>query len=331
MLVDIVGVGLLLLFGYVGWRRGFLRSLLPLVGLAAAYAAGWLLHRPLGQVLGGAFSLQPLISYPLGGALAFVLTLVAFSLLGLALRRRRVSRPPRGRAVRLLDRGGGALLGAAYGGALVLLLTWALLALQAVAGRDAFGPDMRETYLGQAALPLVEGVARRVAGGETQNAVVAGAAARFARDPVQTTRDLTEVLGDRRVQKVLDDGKLMRAIAKDPARAAQSPTLRALARDPAFVERLQRVGLVTAPEVGALPPEEVQRQLAARLRPAARLATELARDPEVRALLEDKELQQLLERRDLLALANDPRFNRLAEIVVARLRAVSADGDGGAR
>jgi len=323
MIIDLIAAVLVLLLAYLGWRRGLLLSVLPIVGLACGYGAAWLLHGPAGRLLGSLFSLQPLLSYPLGGAVAFVLTMVLFGIIGLVLRRRR-RRRLQGRPPHLADRISGALFGGAYGAAVVLLAAWAVLTAMAVAGGfDSL--KVRDSLTGRLALPLVERMARRVAGGQTRDAAVTSAAASFARDPAQTTRDLSGVLTDRRVQSVLQDRRLMRTLARQPDQAARDPKLRSLARDPRFVEKLQRLGLVRGAEAGDLSSQEVQRQLVERLRPAARLAGELSDDPEVQRLVKDPDLLRLLERRDLMALANDARFNRLAEIVVGHLRRAASD------
>jgi len=330
-MVDLICALLVLLFGYLGWRRGFVLSVLPLLGLATGYLAAYLFYRPVGEVVGSLFDLQPLLAYPIGGVVAFVLAVLLFNLLGLMFRRWRRRRrliKPRRRWVKIADRTGGLMLGSAYGGAFVLMAAWALLSLQALMAEshpDGFGPPIRETWVGRLALPFAEGVARKLAGGQTGDPTVARAAAGLARDPLRTSRDLAGVLSDKRVQRVLRDDRLMRQLARDPHGAANAPQLKALARDRDLVDRLKRLGLLQSAEVGDLPPREIANQLTKRLRPTARLVDQLSRDKEVQALLADPELMSRLEQRDLLALANDPKFNRLVEIITARMRTISAE------
>jgi uncharacterized membrane protein required for colicin V production len=329
-MVDLVCAIVVLLFAYLGWRRGFVRSVLPLCGFGVGYLAAWLFYRPVGKVVGALFDLQPLLSYPLGAAVAFLIAVLLFNLAALLVRRWTAGRRPREDSLDLANRIGGVAVGGAYGVVVVLLAAWALLSLQALlveSHPDGFGPQIRGTLVGRLATPLAERVARVVAGGQTGSSTVEQTAASFARDPLRTSRDLTGVLSHRRVQAVLKDKRLMRQLARDPEGAARAPKVRALARDRELLEKLQRLGLVQAPEAGELPPEEVVRQVTERLKPAARLVEQLARDPEVQGLLQDPELQKRLEQRDLVALANDPKFNRLMEIVADRLR---AEGRGAA-
>jgi len=335
-MVDLVCALLVLLFAYLGWRRGFVRSMVPLLAFGLGYLAAWLFYRPVGQVVGALFALQPLLSYPLGAAVAVVLAVLLFNLAALFLRRWHAGRAtsPREERLDLANRVGGAAVGGAYGVVVVLLGAWAVLSLQTLlvdlgpGGESAeVGPTIRGTLVGRAASPVAERVARAVAGSQTGSSTVERTAASFARDPLRTSRDLTGVLGHRGVQAVLEDRALMRRLARDPAQAARAPKVRALGRDPELVKRLQRLGLVEAAEAGELPPEEVVRQVTERLRPAARLVEQLARDAEVQTLLGDPELRKKLEQRDLMALANDAKFNRLMEIVAAKLR---AEGRGAA-
>jgi len=322
MLVDLIGLLVVTLMGWLGWRRGLLLSLLQIAGLAAGYLAAWTLYRPVGRVLGSLFSLQPLLSYPLGGVVAFVAGVSLFGVVGLVLRRRR-----RRRAVTpgTLDRVGGAALGGAHGLALVLVLAWAAVTLQNVAAGAGHAPDVivRDGVVGRMALPLVVALAR-YAGAQTGSATMGEAAGSFARDPLRTTRGLSTLLTDARVQSVVQDRALVRRLVRDPKRAARDPNLRALARDPQVVQSVRRLGLLP-PGPDVLSDAEVL-QLTASLGPMARTIGGLADNAEVQRLVQDPQLQRLLQRRDLMALANDPTFNRLAEIVVQATGAQSGGG-----
>jgi uncharacterized membrane protein required for colicin V production len=336
MALDLIGAALVLLFAFLGWYRGFLLTALSLLGLFTGYVSAYFLYKPLGELLGGWFSLQPLLSYPVGGAAAFLLGVLALGVVRALVWRRRRRLRKQGIRPHILDRVGGAALGGVYGGTLVLLACWVLVLLRSVTlGTGEKGgwtspiPDVREAAVGRVAVPLSERLAYRVAEGGTGNRTVAKTAARFAKDPLQTTRDLSRVLADNRVQSLLGDRAVMRQLARDPKQTALSnPTIRELARDPRFVKQVARLGLLSGAESGELPPEEVQRQLVKRLAPMAKLTGQLAQDPEVQKLLNDEELLGKLERRDMMALVNDPKFNRLAELVSQRLRAVSRSSAG---
>jgi uncharacterized membrane protein required for colicin V production len=325
VLVDLMSVFVLALAGYSGWRRGLLLMGLSMVGLATAYGAAYLLYRPVGRVVGGLLSLQPILAYPLGGMVVFLFVILAFFFVGRLvkrrLRRRRLRKIVEGRrSARWADRVGGALLGAAYGVVLVMLVAWALLLLRTLSPETV--PDVRDSLTGRLATPLVERFAYAVAHHTSESPTFAAAASRFAASPVRSSEDLKALARDERLQSLFGNPRSLRALTDPSGRAAaRDPTLRRLARDPAFVDRAGRLGLLQADTADRLPAREVQRQLAERLGPLARTVSDLSRDPEVRRLMKDPELTRRLERRELISLANDPKFNRLAEIVLGRLRA----------
>jgi uncharacterized membrane protein required for colicin V production len=329
--MSLVVLGLL---GYSGWRRGLLLMGLSLVGLATAYGSAYLLYRPVGRVIGDLLSLQPILAYPLGGIAVFLLVIIAFFVVGRLvkrrLRRRRLRKIVEGRrSLRWADRAGGALLGAAYGGVLVLLIAWALLLLRTLAPDSV--PDVQDSFTGRLAKPLVERFAYAVTHHTSESPALADAASRFAASPARSSEDLKALARDKRFQSLFGDPSSLSALADPSGRAAaRDPTLRRLARDPAFVDRAGRLGLLETDSADRLSAPEVQRQLAERLGPMARAIRDLSRDPEVRRLMKDPELASRLERREMLALANDPKFNRLAEIVLERLRAQAPRKEDGA-
>ena len=311
MLVDLSCLALLGLWAYLGWRRGLLLSALSLASVLLGYLCAYLLYRPVGEVLARSFSLQPLIAYPLGGMTAFVLAALVLSVLRAVLRRRRKTAPAPGGPLLLAGRIGGAILSVAYGAAFLLLLLGALLWLQASLPGKV--PDVRTSTAGRAAAPLMAALARRLAGGREGSPALVGVADRMARDPLHTTQSLGAVLDDARVRK------LASAVRAGRGRS-EAKALRELSADPQFLRRAEEAGLLQRAEAGPLSPEQAQAQLAARLAPLRRALDAMARDKQVRQMLEDPELAERLRRRDMLALVNDPAFNKLAERVMEHLR-----------
>jgi hypothetical protein len=155
--------------------------------------------------------------------------------------------------------------------------------------------------------------------------LVAAAAASFTSNPATAAEDLGVLVRDQRVRALVRNRRLRAAVSRaDVEAVAGSKPLRALARDDQFVIRARRLGLLEQ-RGGAIAPQELQRQLAHELMPLARSVAELARDPEVKRLLKDPALARRLERQDVLGLANDPKFNQLADIVVRHLEQSGAD------
>jgi Colicin V production protein/Domain of unknown function (DUF4124) len=333
MLTDFICVLLVSLLFWAGWRKGLLTMLLSVVSLAAAYAATWLLFRPVGRGLGDLLDLQPILALPLGGVTVFVVVLIVATILALMVRRRIRARWARRQGgpgwLRWVDRLGGGLFGASYGAAVVLLVVWATLMVQGLL--PGWGPQgLRQSMAGRLATPFAERFAGAMASETSGSPAISRVAAHMARDPAGVTKDLEAVLSDRRLLSLFNDRRLARAVKRggDVGQlVASHRAVAKLSRDPDFVARASRLGLLQEGPAG-LSPEEVQRQLADHLTPMARAVQGLARDPEVKRLLSDELLVLRLEQRDVWALANDPKFNRLAELVLMRLRAEAPGGQG---
>jgi hypothetical protein len=315
-MVDLGALVVLALSALLGWRRGLLLTAIAIAGVALSYLAAYLLHAPLGRALGPPLGLQPILAYPVGGLTAFAATSLVVGVLAWLLRRRRRRgdrRPSRAGQI------AGAALGLAHGAALCLLVAWALLALQALS--PARAPDARGSLTGRAAAALWSRLAERVTANASGSPVLASAAGRFARDPLGAAQGLSEVLSSERVQAVLADRRTLRTLASEGTGAS---ALRELARDRELLRAAHRAGVLERPPDG-LSPDEAQRQLAASLAPVARALESLRRDPEARRLLRDPALRDRLRDRDLLSLANDPRFNQLAARVLEHLRRARAE------
>lgn len=76
MIINVVIVALLLLGGYMGYRRGFMTVAADLVGLTMALIVATLLHRPLGQFISSHFRIIP----SFGDAVAYLLIVASFQL-----------------------------------------------------------------------------------------------------------------------------------------------------------------------------------------------------------------------------------------------------------
>ena len=317
-MTDLLSFLVVALFALRGMSRGLLLSAISLLGIVGGYAAAYYFYRPLGSILGSLFSLQPLVSYPLGSLAAFILTAIFFSVLGVMVRRRRRRLRRAGKRPPLLGQVGGALLGAGHGAVIVLLVVWVLLLLRAAFPERI--PDVSQSVSGRLAMPLSAKVARVVAGGVGGGEAALATAEQMVRDPVKTSRNLRALLQDRRLQTIFQDPEVISALAKSDHEAlGRNLHLRELASDKQFIRRARRAGLLSG-GAEALGPDEVLRQLASRLAPMARAVTAMAADPEIRKLVQDKRIVELLRRKDFAILANDSGFNRLMEIMLQRLR-----------
>ncbi len=325
VLIDLSIVIFISLYGYLGWRKGIALAALSIIGLVAAYTAAYFFYEPVGKGLGDALELQPLIALPLGGSAVFfgVLLLAGVGRLILKRQRRRrlVGSPPR-----YWDNAGGMLLGAGYGAAMASLFVWALSLLEIALPAASFG--VKDSRAGRLVAPLSQRLTYWVIKETSGNEAVATTVAQLSQAPPRKIQSAVQIVQDRRVQRLFEDPALVRSLAKnDVKKLKRNRALRALFRDPEFLKKVKQSGLL--PEASAeMSPEELKGLLTKKMVPLARVVVGMARDPEFQRLLRDKDLMRKLEQRDLLALLNDPRFNRLAIKTAALLKSEQLEGAG---
>jgi hypothetical protein len=294
---------LLILGAYAaaGAWRGPAESALRLaawgLGYAAAFGAATWLGAPLAEALGVA----PLLGLPLAGSAAF-LGVQALAQLAIARLRREPGTPA------LPGRTLGAVLGAARGAVVVVLLGWlALLADGLRAQGLASLPAVGDSALGRASGLVVERSAEAALGaGRPEARALAALVAR----PAQTAAAWRALLAHPRLVALQADAGFWRDVEAGALDAARSrPSFRGLVGDAALRHELGRLGVVTAE--AAAHPVAFERALGAALGEAAARVAALRDDPSLQALLADPEVRALLERGDALRLLAHPGFQDL--------------------
>lgn len=151
MIIDIVSACLVLLFGYLGYRSGFLVQLGRIGALVAAFFVARLAAGPLGAIVARALDLGDFLARAATFAAVFFVVALAISLVVGAIAKR-------GRAesesFTFFDRGLGGLLGAAKGAALVYVVLALLTVFGPVLGRSApaFDLDLTKSLVGREVL-----------------------------------------------------------------------------------------------------------------------------------------------------------------------------------
>jgi uncharacterized membrane protein required for colicin V production len=308
-MLDLSCAGIIGLLAFFGWRRGFLLSALSLVGLALGYGLAYLCYLPLGNNLSRVFAVQPLLAYPVAGLLVFILVQIITAILGMILRKKRRALEPRSIA-RWADRLGGAMVGSVYGALLIVFIFWGLSLGQALAEVPALRPD--HSWTGRLMAPWTERLTHLLVAQSSGNEAIASTAVRLSRDPAASMKHLHQVFEEPRVQALIGNPRLLLAIATDQRKVyAKFRVLQALTRDEAFMRKVVEASLLPASAL-ELSPDERLELIVKQVAPLARVVVGMAQDPEVTRLLEDPELAEKLRERNLWALANDPKFNRLA-------------------
>ena len=332
MLIDLIAIAILAFHAWLGWRRGLALSIISLSGIVAGYAVAYGLHRPLGGLIGQLFGLQPLLSYPLAGSLVFFTIWISSTVASMIVRKRQRRREEEQGQVRPTpDRALGAVAGLVQGSATVIFLAWAAAFVQgAVAGQ---GIERRPVSIAsKLSAHVASHVAQAVVGGQDDNAITAMASA-LAKHPESAARNIHTVLGDPRVQLLLQKPQSLSSSARTShsdvgtlsvVSSKTTDRLSDLVADPGFVQAAQNLGLIRPQDATSKKSAtDLRNQLAQGLLPLAQTINTLKHDPEIRRILRQPGFLSKIKRGNLTHLANDPDFNQLAQKVVAQLRTTS--------
>lgn len=301
MWLDALLFGALAAYAALGAWRGPVESALRLGSWVAGYGAAWLAARALGAPLADALGIAPLLGFPLAGSVAFLATQAAFH--AAILRARRDASPPA-----FSGRAAGAVLGAARGAVIVVLVGWLATLGEGLRAQGLLAfPAVGDSALGRASGELVErGTELALGAGRPEARAVAALVAR----PAETAAAWRDLLAHPRFAALQGDTGFWRAVeARDLAAARDAASFRALVADASVREELGRLGLVSAG--AAAHPIAFERELTAALESASARVARLRDDPEVQALLADPDVRGLLERGDALRLLAHPGFQSL--------------------
>lgn len=244
MSIDVVSGAILLALALLGWRSGALKQAIRVLAAIAIVVAAPLVAQMVREIVYGSAG----VTLPLGEAFSLVIAGIfiytSVSLAGwLAIRTMRAA----SRTLSMADRLGGALLGLLKGSILVYFLLFA--ALFVAPAMDTVDPDdVLRTRDGRATefvkehnilapwhLPNIERVHLMIR--------VAEAARDTDRwDVIRDAGRASEVVGDPRVQEILEDEALVAAAEEgDYVSFLADDRVRALLNDPDFGDDLARV------------------------------------------------------------------------------------------
>ncbi len=307
-MIDLAALLLLAVFGALGAWRGALMSGFRLLALVAGYALAAHAAVVSGPRVAEALDVAPWVAAPLAAIGAFVASQVLFAVVGLGLRsfdRRRLAEGVRSGLDRLL----GAAFGLVRGGAVVLLVGWLLLFVDAlrVTGAAEDLPDLSGAVLPRLSGGVAEGAAGLVLGDEDPGSRVV---ARMAGRPAETAERLQGVLEHPRFEALQRDARFWSHLERGEVEAALSrPSLQHLSQDRRLREDLGALGMIDGR--AAASPRAFRDALGEGLREVAPRLQRLRSDPEAQRLLEDGEVRDLLEAGDLAALLAREDFRDL--------------------
>lgn len=328
----------------VGWRKGVLLTVLPLVGLVAAYAAAFTLYRPLAAPLTDRGA-PTFLAYGAAGLAIFLVIVTLFRGLVWWVRRRRAAGPSEfelalggqekefdpdgeagfgqggpgdgrggGRGRALADGLGGAVLSALWAFGVVMVVVWAAESVVALRGSEA----RSASFAGRTGGRLVGEAVERVTASRLGDAFTASTAGALFRDPGAFRRMLDDLAGKEDFRRLTSDPETLRLLAEGRvAELARRPELGRLLEDPKFRDALRRVGVVGKDPISA---DELAAALTASLGPVAGVVESLRADGELGAAVERLDLARRLKDGRLMGVLTDADFPALAGRLADGLR-----------
>lgn len=305
---DLIALAILTIFAYLGWRRGTLLTALSGAGLFAGYLAAIFFYRPIGEAIGAGFNLPAIVGYSVGGLFALVTTNIVVSLIARQVRKGRARLKKDGLHPTVVDRTGGAAIGAVWGGAIVVLIAWGGAVLQGLTdGRLGLGDSVSGRLSAGVIERVVHEVSRRATGDDFLASVVAFAAV----DPQKGAEAINRLVSDNRLQALFRDGALRDAIVNsDVASVAQNPLIQSLLSDESFVKAASQLHLIDGFEAGGSVTEAAE-QLTERIGPLVRTVERLSHDGEFQRILRESNIVQRFQQGDVVDLIRDPDFEEL--------------------
>ena len=197
-MIDLIALAILAIYVLMGALRGALPSLLRLVAPLLAYTVAFLGAPRVGPWLASQFGLPGVLGVGLGGMILFLLTLVLFGVATLVLRAA-LRRPAGLRRPSRLNRAGGALIGAAHGALILLLLGLALSFLDAMRVSGAADlPEFGDSALVSMTQSVVEQAAPAALGTPSPRPASPPSSSRTPRTPSSVSRTCSPTLASRR-------------------------------------------------------------------------------------------------------------------------------------
>jgi uncharacterized membrane protein required for colicin V production len=309
-MIDLVALAILVLFTLLGAFRGALSSALRVGSLVLAYLAAFLGGAHVGPLVAQRWEVPSILGTAAGAVLTFVLAYMLLGILSkivlsIARRRRRRLRIARSR----LDRLGGAVLGAAQGGVIVLLLGLLLSYLEALEHTPAAislpGVSPAES---SKLVELSQTVAEQGAEVAFGNTDAAGRmAVQFISRPAQTVEGIQKIVTNPRIEALQRDRLFWSHIENGAIdQALNRASFLGIAYDATLRGQLADLGMVSSagredPRLFRNSAKDILKQVGPRLR-------RLKNDPEFKALARDPAIGEALASGNTLALFQDPRF-----------------------
>jgi uncharacterized membrane protein required for colicin V production len=335
---------LLAFFTWRGYQKGFIGSIVRILGWIVAYPAAIVFTKPLATLLMRHTALDGLLVYFVAGASIFLLVsfLVSLILHGIS---RLI---PKNDKVEISSKIGGAGVGILMGALVGLLVVYFLGLL--LTPKPHVNPE--QTLVGEAATPAQEQISRQPAPNvpsirdlqkhndsfiEASAKKLIGAAAstavNLALEDKTAAQITTAFVQDPQsmlthIQQVTNAGQMKNLLADEHIQSILTTgDTHALKRDPAFQEMMANQSVQALLSQSDVSSEEGSQAAAEKMVAAWSRVQTIKHDPRVIAIINDPEFQQQINSPNKLQLLTNPKLNQLASIIFSN-ETLAANGMG---
>jgi uncharacterized membrane protein required for colicin V production len=304
---DLVILALVMTYFFKGVNRGFLLSILGIIGLACAYWSSYHFARDIGSWMTTTFEINKLLANLLGGGLVFISVLLIFGLL--------VTTP----LYRLQKHGGmiislpnhllGGLFSLLISGLVISTTAWGYQLARQSHALNPYLPNLRDSQTIQISQTLIQYFSTQALkrlDSQSQLAMVV----RFAGNPEQVSNTLPKLVEQPSIQELLTDPYFAEAVLSgNETHIAANPTFRNLLGDHETMQQLQQLGLVSSDELT----KDSSQQLVSVLANTGQRINRMRQDPLFQEKLQKLVDEGALEENDPQKLLMNPHFQELLE------------------
>jgi uncharacterized membrane protein required for colicin V production len=302
---DLVILAIVLTYFIKGVNRGFLLSIVGIIGLTCAYWSSYHFARDIGGWMTATFEINKLLANLLGGGLVFISVLVVFGLL--------ITTP-----LYKLQKHGGMIISLpnhVLGGVFSLLISGLVISTTAWGYQLArhshtlnpYLPDLRDSQTIQISQTLIQQFSTQLLKHlepQSQLAMVV----RFAGNPEHLSNSLPQLAEKPSVKNLLADPYFAEAVLSgNEQRIAANPTFQNLLNDHDTMQQLQQLGLVSSDELT----ENPSQQLVSVLANTGQRINQMRQDPLFQEKLQKLVDEGALEGNDPQKLLMNPHFQEL--------------------
>ena len=312
MWLDVVALGLLALFAFLGSRRGGLAAGLGLLTLGVGYGAAVFFGARYADAASETFGVPAMLGMPLAGTIAFLLAYVGMSILSKVLRALEAEHPSRSPR----DRFFGGVFGAVRGGLIVLLLSYLAIWVDAmrVTGTAPDLPDLGSSAAAAVTASVVEAGVTAAMGDTQSGRLMAHVASR----PGEAIVEMQELMQNPVIAEIQNDRMFWTYVEHGSIDAAMNRRgMLALTYSGDMRQTLHAFGLIDAAAVDD--PELFREQTRDLLRELGPRLSSIKNDPKMQELMEDPEVLAAVQSGNHLALMTHPGFQEVVARVMAEV------------